>query len=108
MGVVGAMAGRQGVRVRSARWQGAGGPDGSLPEVVGQEGQMAGVVGQEADDREPDGSGAVGQGVPDGQEGGDRRVHEGQMAVARGIGGGMGQEFKMVGMQGHDQGVRGS
>ena len=49
----------------------AGGPDGSCwgwwgRRVVGHEGQMAGVVGQEADGREPDGAGAVGQGWPDG------------------------------------------
>ena len=54
--------------------------------MVGQEGQIAGVVGQEADGREPDGAGTVGQGGPDGQEGGDGRVHEGQMAVAGGSG----------------------
>ena len=45
---------------------------------------------------------------PDGQEGGDGRVHEDQMAVAGGTWGGMEQEFKMVGRQGSDQGVRGS
>ena len=66
---------------------GAGGPDGR-------------VVGQEAGGREPDGAGVVGQGGPDGQEEGDGRVHEGQMAVAAGSGGGIQQEFKMVGSQG--------
>ena len=46
--------------------QGAGGPDGSCwgwwgrRWVMGQEGQIAGVVGQEGDGREPDGAGAVG------------------------------------------------
>ena len=40
-----------------------------------------------------------GQGGPDGQEGGDGRVHDGQMAVAGGSGGSMEQEFKMVGRQ---------
>ena len=45
---------------RRARWQ--------LLRVVGQEGQMTGVVGQEADGREPDGAGAVGQGGPGGRE----------------------------------------
>ena len=67
---------------------------------------MAGVVGQEADGREPDG--AVEQGGLDGWEGGDGRMHKGQMTVAGASGGGMGQEFKMVGSQGPDQGVRGS
>ena len=62
-------------------------------------------MGQEADGREPDGAGAVGQGWLDGQEGGDGRVHEDQIAVT---GGGMEQEFRMVGRQGPDQGVRGS
>ena len=52
---------------------GAGGSDG-------------GVVGQEANCREPDGAGAVGQGGPDGLEGGDGMVHEGQMAVTGGSG----------------------
>ena len=33
--------------------------------------------GQEADCRVPDVAGAVGQGEPDGPEGGDGRVHEG-------------------------------
>ena len=42
---------------------------------------MAGVVGQETDGREPGGAGTVGQGGPDGQEGGDEREYEGQMAV---------------------------
>ena len=37
---------------RRARWQ--------LLRMVGQEGQMAGVVVQEADHREPDGAGTVG------------------------------------------------
>ena len=50
----------------------------------------------------------MGPGGPDGQEGGDGRVHEGQMAVTGGSGGGMEQEFKIVGRQGPDQGVRGS
>ena len=105
---------RQGVGARSTRWQGREGMARGrrvrwqLLGVVGQEGQMAGVVGQEADGREPDGAGAVGQGGPDGQEGGDGRVHEGQMVVAGGSGGGMGQDFKMVGTQRPDQGVRGS
>ena len=45
---------------------------------------MAGVVGQEADIREPDGAGAVGQQGSDVWEGGDGRVHEAQMAVAGG------------------------
>ena len=62
------------------------------------------MVGQETDGREPDGAGAVGQGGPDGQEGGDDKVHEGQMAVAGGSEGGMEQEFNMVGSQGPDQG----
>ena len=35
-------------------------------------------------------------------------MHKGQMAVAGGSRGGMEQEFKMVGRQGPDQGVRGS
>ena len=35
----------------------------------------------------------MGQRGPDGQEGRDERVHESQMAVAGGSGGGMGQEF---------------
>ena len=39
---------------------------------------------------------------------GDGRIHEGQMAVTRDSGGGMGQEFKIVGRQGPDQGLRGS
>ena len=47
---------------------------------------MAGVVGQEAHYMEPDGVGAVGQGGPNGKEGGDGRVHVGLMAVAGGIG----------------------
>ena len=64
---------------------------------------MAGMVGQEADGREPDGTLAVRQGGPDGWQGGDGRVHEGQMAVAGGSGGGMKQEFKMVSRQGPDQ-----
>ena len=59
--------------------------------------QLMGVVGQEADYREPDGAGAVGQGGPDCKKGGDGRVHDGQMAVAGGSGGVMGQEFKMAG-----------
>ena len=63
---------------RRVRWQ--------LLGVVGQEGQMAGVVRQEDYGREPDGGGGVGQGGPDGQEEGDGRVHEGQMAVAWGSG----------------------
>ena len=42
----------------------------------------------------------MGQGGPDGQEGGDGRVHEDQMAVAGDNGGGMEQDFKMVGRQG--------
>ena len=33
------------------------------------------VVGQETNGRKPDGAGVVGQGGPDGQEGGDGRVH---------------------------------
>ena len=84
VGVGGAMAGSQmgqGVGTRIGRWQGREGMAGGrrarwqLLEVMGQEGggaggQMAGVVGQEADTREPDGAGAVGQGRPDGQEGG--------------------------------------
>ena len=46
---------------------------------------MAGMMmRQEADGREPDGAGAVVKGGLDGQEEGDRRVHEGQMAVAGG------------------------
>ena len=44
-------------------------------------------MGQDADGREPDGTGAVGQGGPDGQERGDGKVHEGHMAVAGGSGG---------------------
>ena len=97
------MAGREGMTGgRRVRWQ--------LLEVVGQEGggkkgQIA-WVGQEADGREPDGAGTVGQGGPEGQEGGDDRVHESQMVVAGGIGSGMGQEFKMGGRQGPDQGVK--
>ena len=58
-----------------------------------QKGQMAGMVGQEADGRESDGAGAVEQGGPDGWEGGDCRVHEGQMAVVGGSRGCMEQEF---------------
>ena len=102
----------QGVGARSARWQRREGMAGGrrarwqLLEVVGQQGQMAEVVGQEADGREPDGAGSVGQGGPDGWEGGDRRVHEGQMAVAGAIVGGMGPEFKMVGKQGPSQGSK--
>ena len=69
---------------------------------------MAGVVGQKADGRKPDGARAVRQGGPDGWEGGDGRVHEDQMAVAGGSGGGMEQEFKMVGRHRPDQGVRDS
>ena len=87
--------------------QGAGGPGGSCwgwgRWVVGQEGQMTGMVGQEADGREPDGAGQ-GQGGPDGQEGGNGSVHEGQMAVAGGSTDSMEQEFKIVGRQGPDQG----
>ena len=113
----GAMAGSQigqEVGARSARWQGreemAGGKRArwQLLHILGQEGQMVGVMEQEIDGREPDGVGAVRQGGPDGWEGGDGRVHEGQMAVAGGSGGGMEQEFKMVGRQGLYQGVRGS
>ena len=57
----------QGVGARSARWQRREGmAEGRRARwqllVVGQEGQMAGVVGQEADGREPYGPGAVGQG----------------------------------------------
>ena len=84
---------------------GARGPDGSC-RGSGSGGPDGRVVAQEADGREPDGVGTVGQGGPNGQEGGDGRLHEGQMAVAGGCGGGMGQEFKMVGRQGPDQGVR--
>ena len=81
MGVVeagGAMAGSQmgqGVRARSSRWQGmegmvgAGGPDGNCWGWCGRS-----IVGQEGSD---------------GQEGGNGRVHEGQMAVAGGSWGGM-------------------
>ena len=52
-------------------WQGVGEPDGSCWgwwgwRVLGQEDQMAGVAGQEADGRKPDGVGAVRQGGPDG------------------------------------------
>ena len=65
---------------------------------------MAELVVQEAYGREPDGAGAVGQGGPDGQEGGDGRVHEGQMKVDEGSGGGMEQDFKMVGRYRPDQG----
>ena len=43
-----------------------------------------------------------------GREGMAGCIHEGQMAVAWGSGGGMEQEFKMMGSQGPDQGVRGS
>ena len=68
----------QGVGARSAIWQ--------LLGLVGQESQMVGVMGQEADGREPDGAWAVGQGGPDGWEGGNGRVHEGQMAVAGVVG----------------------
>ena len=84
-------------RGRRARWQllGAGGPDSR-------------VAGQEADGREPDGTGAMGSGGPDGWERGGGMVHEDQMAVAGGSGGGMEQEFKMMGRQGPDQGVRSS
>ena len=79
--------------------------------MVGQE--SVGVVdadgrGGGVGDWELDGAGAVGQGGPDGQDGGDTRVHEGQMVVVGGSGGGMGQEFKMVGRQEPDQGVRSS
>ena len=64
----------QEVGARSARWQGRVGMTGGkrarwqLLGVVEQEGQMAGVVGQEPDGREPDGAGAVGQGGLDGWE----------------------------------------
>ena len=108
VGAGGAMAGSwmgQGVGDRSTRWQGRERMAGE------QKGQMA-VAGDGGaggpDSREPDGAGAVGQGGPDGWEGGDGRVHEGQMAVAGCSGDGMEQEFKMVGRQGPDQGVRGS
>ena len=67
--------------------RGKGGPDGSCGRgVMAQEGQMAGVVGQEADGREQDGAGAVGQEAPDTWEEGDGRVHEHQIAVAGGSG----------------------
>ena len=49
-----------------------------------------------------------GQWGKEGQEGGNGRVNEGQMAVAGGSRGDTGQEFKMVSRQGSDQGVRGS
>ena len=84
VGVGGAMAGSQmgqGVGARSATWQEREGIAGGkrarwqLLGVVGQEGQMVGEVGQEADGREPAGAGAVWQGGPKGQEGGDGRVH---------------------------------
>ena len=44
--------GRGGRGWQGARWQ--------LLGVVGEEGKITGVVGQEADCREPDGTGAVG------------------------------------------------
>ena len=95
------MAGEEGDRRgRRARWQ--------LLGVVGQEGKMTGVVGHEADGREPDGAGAVDQGGPAGQEGEDGRMHQNQMTDCGGSGGSMGQEFNMVGRKGPDQGVRGS
>ena len=73
------MAGWEGMAGgRRTRWQ--------LLGVVVQEGQMAGVVWQEADGREPDGIGVVGQGGPDDWGGGNGRVHEGQMAVSGGSG----------------------
>ena len=90
VGAGGAMAGsqmRQAVGARSTRWQGAGGPDstcwgwwGRRARWQGKWGRrlMAGVVGQEAYGREPDGAGAVGQGGADGQEVGNGRMHEGQ------------------------------
>ena len=86
VGVGGVMAGSQmgqEVGARSARWQQREGMVGhrrarwQLLGLWGKEGQMAGLVGQEADGRKPDGAGAVGQGGPDGQEGEDGRVHEG-------------------------------
>ena len=48
--------------------------------VAGDGSEVDGGVG--GGGREPDGAGAVGQGGPDGREGGDGRVHEGQIAVA--------------------------
>ena len=81
-----------------ARGGGAGGWWGRGPDGR--------VVGQEADSRESDGAGAVGQGGPDGWEG-DGRVHEGQMGVAGDSGGGIKQEFKMVGRQGPDRSSNG-
>ena len=59
-------AGAVGARKGGEGWQGAGGPDGSCSGwlgrrwVVMQEGQIAGVVGQEGDGREPDGVGELG------------------------------------------------
>ena len=79
-------------RGRSARLQMVG--------VVGQEGQMEGVVGQEADGRQPDGAVAVGQGGPDGYDGGDGRVHEGQMARREGMGGCMRARWQLLGVVG--------
>ena len=63
---------------------------------------MAGVVGQEADGREPDG--ARRSRWPGGRDG---RVHEAQLTVARGSWGGMGQKFRwwagrgQIGGKGH-------
>ena len=56
--------------------------------VVGQEGQMVGVVGQDADGREPDGTGSWDQKCQMAREGGDGREKEGQMVVDGGGGAG--------------------
>ena len=43
-------------------------------------------MGQEADGREPDEVGVVRQGGPDGQERGDGRLYEGQLAASGVVG----------------------
>ena len=84
---------------RRARWQ--------LLRVVGQVGQMAGVVGQEADSREPDGARAVGQGGSDAR----REEMTGCMRVRWQLLGVVGVAWSMSSRwwagRGPDQGVRG-
>ena len=70
---------------------GAGGPDWG-----------GGSGGRRGNSRESDGTGSWGQECQMVGEGEDGRRQEGQMAVAGGSGGGMFQEFKMVGRQGPD------
>ena len=112
MGVVGAGGAMaesklgQGVGARSARWQVREG-------MVGAGGHMAiaggGGAGGHNGNRLMAGSQMrQGQGGLHGQKGEDGRVHDCQLAVAGGSGGGMEQEFKMVGRQGPDQAVRAS